>query len=613
MTQLVALGAISSPLDLSVNCLELCKEEKKEFSKVSDPIQIPNAPNDFLALQRTINQLSRIVNSSLPTRHLAKFLQNLLNGLKNYSFNFDEKIIQRMYLFLFLAIHFSKNSYERFGLWVYGIVNELSLLLYANKEKIEKEIFYQKFVEATLKNFSNFGLEEKKSTDSDSYEFLVIPAASGCNAFAIAMRLIETLTPETGKLRMFVKKPFYFENSEMMDFWENKIDFIHDNPGVEQDENPYGSTDIIYFSTGPICNPSGHYLGSDINTIIKKIIDKNYPLKKHVVLLIDATTSLYSKLQISSEFIKYFTSGELSLFVFESLVKFGGGHSEQAHGGRITAICSKKFFKKEVLEKFIIAGQKDLAQHLDMRVCAYFQIHGGKNLETLKEIAFRNGALYNKIVLSSPASPKMKIISVISDEKTTNLNDYYFLAYALSDSVKKIKITNYLVPERDSFGHFVTSGTAMFYNDYIRISANASDVLDSLINSTAIYLYSAYTHLQLIRCLAYFYRTHTQTIHINLKDSVILLSMALVLSDDKSPDAPTKNYPDLPSLIKAILYLIDSSLIGRYPYTKVYRYSLKGESGQARKFSEQFFKPKNKPSPALIKPDNRAECSFITT
>ncbi len=572
-------GAIASPLSLSIAKLALRKMKKRiehlELKKEekSNSTKIFNAPHSFAALLPIIEQLSPIINSTLSTRHLAEFLKNLLTSLGNYQFEIDKNIIQRIYFFLFSAIHFSKKSYERFGLLTYSIIHEFSLILYANQEKIEIEKYYQQFQESTLKDFSYFGLEEKKSSESASCQFLVAPTASGCNAFFIAIKLSQSLRstePEDeGKLQVLVKAPCYYETPFVFSHLGEKISIFNENIVEEKSPSSFKGMDIICISTGPICDPGIFYFGLDINIIIGKIIEQNKPLKKPVILLIDATSSLYRNLKISSEYHQYIESGFLSLIVFESLQKFGFAHSDYPQGGRAIVICSKKHerFRKDILERFTDSAKNDLISHFDMTLGAWFHIYC--NLEILKEASFNNGPIYNEIISSSSKLTLSK--QIITDEMKIGKQEPYFLLFGFHEYRDKFKLEAHF-PTRDSFGHFVTSCCLMGISTY-RISPNASDRIDSLIQSCALYFALAYTSIQLVDFLSFFFRNSNEN-SINLKDSVILLSVALAIANTEYLDLPSANYFYLNTtlLINTTLKFINPTLIGRYAYSKVYRY-----------------------------------------
>lgn len=384
-----------------------------------------------------------------PTKFLALCLRKMINGLPND--DTPNPIIQRIYVFLSIALKFHKKNYEKFAFGVYGIVHEISLLLLALHEQGQYKINYSQFKQETIRNgISSFGLDKKAG---DQYRYIAAPANCGNHAYTIAMKLAQQIRSTTRPPTLQVLET-YFEYEK-----------LHQNQRNED-------ADIYLISAGPMVQLDGLHPGIDINEVIRnRILKGRVRPAKPVVIVIDATTALYKNLKIDDTLQQHIRDGYISLIVFESHQKFGLLHTDQAQDGRVFGMVSFLDFNPEDIDSFESNAEKDLSTHLDMRIGAFINIHCGPYLEYIKQRHFNVGSIYRH----SLADLKLSNTSAIPHpQQLKNEDELCFIV----DSQENTTFHSWY--NRDSFGHYAT--TIGRVGEHCRVSPHASDVIDASID-----------------------------------------------------------------------------------------------------------------------------------
>ena len=454
-------GFTASPWEISQNITKILGADKaEEFIKINDhkyiKAKLGNLPKTKKELIKSdiFTKLHRVAaNKDNPTALLASSMIKLIKNNDHLS----EDAIKRIALILDMANTFYVSNYHRFAFCVYAIIHEISLGLATKTEKASLDESFAKFLSSSKKTLMDaLSLKDK---DLSMIKFVASPALSGTNAFMIAKRIAATMHKASKPLTIEMVKPSYYElnTNEFAKPW------------------PLSSPDVYVFSTGPIVNPEGLTPGVDINKFIKdKIINLNRI--KPTTIIIDTTTTNYENLHLNEDAKQLIRDGKLSIIAFESHQKFGLLHSDQAQCGRVFSLCGKRMHDEAALQQIELDAQTDFNEHLDMRIGANISSNCADILDSIKRQHFSNGSIFNNI---------LTIIDLISKDIVShkymldNLSELYFIV------PKSLRIAN-LITERNSFGHYLTTISGVVR--LIRLSANASDPIDSLILSSQIYL-----------------------------------------------------------------------------------------------------------------------------
>jgi len=296
-----------------------------------------------------------------------------------------------------------------------------------------------------------------------------------------------------------------------------------------------------------------------------------------VTVIVDVTTGLYSDLHLDDDVQELLNVGDLSIFAVESHQKFGQAHADQAQYGRVFGICSKKAYKEETMDALESAAKRDLATQVDMIIGAYFNVHCGNYLELIKQQHFFNGGHYaemlsrlgmwehqvNSYPLMNNALNKLYFICLNRVETNRLLNkakakgipekeaNAVFLRHTANRStieklVKQGMTTqeiDYLrfvfsvdksMTVRDSFGHRNT--TRIRVGASTRISPNASDTLDCLIEISSFYLVSHFTADELVN-FTYEFVLGKDNAPLSLEEKIIAISLLVALKKSAKTDS----------------------------------------------------------------------------
>ncbi|KTD70103.1 hypothetical protein Lste_0707 [Legionella steelei] len=486
-----AAGLIASPWEIAVN-LQKKKDKLTIPQEITLDDKLPKTSEELIA-SSIYKKLSFIAHDPHhPTQKLAVCLQKIL---KNLPKNIKPEAIQRIACMVDMANTFYEYDYPKFAFSVYATIHEISLSLLEQKGTEDLEQGFNDFLSE-----SQHTLDNALSIDSaamDKVTFMACPAMSGTNAYMQAMKLALTMKTSSGNPPLVkVFKPSYFE-----------FDYV---TRTTSDSD----ADIFVLSAGPIVNPEGLTPGIDINKFVKRNIIAA-KRKEPATLIVDATTALYKNMHLEPEVQKLVNEGKLSIIIHESHQKFGMMHTDQAQYGRMMAICSKDQFGSNAISEMQKRSQEDYAQHLDLRVGAYISSICGDTLEEIKEQHFSNGALLRNILTQTSLASK-KVVK--HKDMLSNLNELYFVTSTqaeLRDASKGV------IDTRDSFGHFGTALARVV--DQIRLSPDASDALDCLIQAAQIYLAHHFEPQDALNLLI----THAQNAkNLSISEQVIVTALA---------------------------------------------------------------------------------------
>ncbi len=394
-----------------------------------------------------------------------KLAQALLRLLKNTP-ALSVQAIQRISMMLEITHLFYANNYPKYAFCVYTIVHEISLALVQERSTPRIRKAYGEFLRESKQTFCN-ALEIEKT----GLNTFAAPAMSGTNAYMLAIKLAHQLIERTPTFKVIMTSYYEFE----------KI-----TPKSQQDDD---ETDVFIISTGPILDDDGLVPGVDINLFIETHLGASRTIP--ATIIIDTTTTLYRNLRLDQKARELISTGKLSIIIHESRQKFGLLHTDQAQYGRIFGVCSPLSYKKESLKAIEEKGLIDFMSHIDMRVGAFLSVQCSDILEDIKLQHFKNGALMRSLLTHA-----IEVSDVIEHPLMSGgFDELYFLSF--SDDYAEIlwHETDKIVENRSSFGHFHTV-RSMFANQ-VRFSADASDVIDTLIKSTQIFIGFFYS----LKCL----------------------------------------------------------------------------------------------------------------
>ncbi len=480
-------------------------------------IKLAPLPSSIQALKTSelMIALSKLAVSNSPCKLLAACLHRMISALPEGEIGND--IAKRISLFLSLGIHNSSYDYERFSFIVYSVTHEISLLI---KEAIRQGVHvndYDDFKKTIEKHsLSSFQLSNDERANTSA---VCAPTFSGSHAFMVALSLAnQSAAAQSRKLTIQAHQAQYHEFDKFL------------SVNVHQDLNTLA--DIYCITAGPlVSNSQGLIPGTDINKYIRKIASEHV-IDKPITILVDVTTALHKNLKLNDDVKKLVESGMLSIICHESYQKFGLIHTDQAQAGGVYGVLSNTAFTKDIIELFQNNAKDDFNNHLDMIIAQYIHQHCGEYLEKIKAAHFMNGKLVRQYFASQDSGMQTdKLANTLHqyDEMLSNLDELYFFLYQANvDEYQKS-----VIPERDSYGHFSTTTSAFATNEedsmFVRISASASDQLDTAITILTLSLNSQFDRSHLVRLLTLLLDSRLQIdTPLGKKDELFLSSLLMI-------------------------------------------------------------------------------------
>ncbi|MCW8398302.1 hypothetical protein OQJ26_05795 [Legionella sp. PATHC038] len=473
-------GLVASPWEIAIN-VKVPPLPLIEPEQVNPALNTLPTTKEALLKSKPFNKLLLIAKSPKhSTNKLATGLRNLLIDLPEL----NQKAIQRIAIMLQVSCHFYDNNYPQFAFCLYTIIHEISLCLLEPKDLLHLEKDFSRFKQETEKVLlQTLDLKKEQLTQTTFFASL---AMSGTNAYVIAMHLAQKMkTEQNKKPKIKIYGTNYYE-----------FDFI-------TKATKKSDADVFIICTGPTVTETGLIPGIDINRLInQEIISKKRT--KPVTVIIDATSTLYKNLRLNTEVQSLVKEGKLSLIIHESIQKFGLLHTDQPQCGKVYGLCSKGSYAGEVLQELQRNAQNDFNNHVDLRIGAYISNNCGHILEEIKRQHFVNGSLLRNILIQA----KLIDAQVIGHPyMLSNLDELYFVSFDPEKSKQLEESTLKFIEHRDSFGHFCT--TRSIISDFVdsdeimqtRISVDASDTIDCLIQTSQLFLASCYTTEEILDIL----------------------------------------------------------------------------------------------------------------
>jgi len=546
-----AVGIIASPWEIAINAqlalLELKddiddKEPTVQNTKISLNSNLPKTREGLLK-SSILTKLRFIAsNEKYTSNKLAACIEKMLIGAPKLT----PEAIQRIAIIIDITITFYAQNYPRFAFCVYTIIHEISLALINNSCAESKDHDYDNFYNESketllhalnLKNFNNSHI-------------IATPAMSGTNAYAIALKLAAKMQIKFNQYPTInIIKPSYYE----FDYITKSTTSIN--------------ADIFILTCGPVTTKEGLVPGADINQFVRKNII-NTARTKPTTIILDATTALYKNIRLDEDVAKLVENGELSIIIHESHQKFGLIHSDQAQYGRMFAICAKSSFLTKDISTITENAKIDFKKYIDLRIGAFININCRNLLEEIKHIHFTNGAILKSILTKASLSSPKEIVSY--EGMLTNLDELYFITSAQPDLNRA---TSGKITVRDSFGHFATSKIGININQSqvrVRLSPDASDNIDCLIQASQIYLAKYFKPVDLLK----FITTNTRKIeHLKLADQILYIAIlnSINITTCHNYIAPLDLELEMYAALNNIL-AASSSLKGRQYFTKPINY-----------------------------------------
>ncbi len=544
-------GLVASPWEIAINVKKppypLIKPEK--INPVLDLITTKEA----LLNSKLFYKLQLIANSSkYTTNKLAKGLIQLLIDLPEL----NQNAIHRIALMIDITCLFHENNYPKFAFCLYTIIHEISLSLLQQKEIVHLEEDYSQFMHETEKVLLHtLGLKKEQLSKTTFFTSL---AMSGTNAYVIAMHLAEKMKTK-GEKQPTIKV-----------YGTGYYEFEHITK-----QTRCSDADVFIISAGPVVNEEGIIPGVDINQLIKrKFIHSKRD--KPLTVIIDATTALYKNLHLEPEVQALIVEGTLSIIIHESFQKFGLFHTDQAQCGKVYGLCGKESYAEEVLKELQENAQNDFNHHVDLRIGAYISKNCSQILEEVKQQHFANGALLRNMLTQTKL---MEARVIQHPDMLSELDELYFVSFDPQKSKSLEESAQRLIETRDSFGHFCTTQSTI--SDFIdseeliqtRISVDASDIIDSLIQTSQIYLSNCYTKEELIEILI---RNARESDSLSYDEQIISLALLNNIIDNRS-DRSSMTSKNLLELFVSISCLREQCFLlkGRQYIINVDRYLLK--------------------------------------
>lgn len=534
-------GLIISPWQLAIAATKAKLITHKEISDSDLNIKIPYLSDiKKLKLSNEMAALKSIANhNENPTYFLAKSLYQLILALPEKDIN--PGIVSRIHLFLSMAVMLYKKDYERFSLFVYTIVHEISLIGYEEIAKGRNLLTFEQFKHESIARINDiFDIDESRSTESKEEEknftFLAAPAMSGSHAYVMALELAKKMTSCNNPV-ISVEGRQYFE-----------FDWLHDKTRSTP------NADIYIFSSGAMVFDDMMHHGININKIIRAILkQRNNILSKPITLIVDTTTALYKNLSIDNDLKKFIIEGDISILFCESHQKLHLLHTDQAQYGRVFGMLSNKTYSAHMINQFEKAAKQDFDTQLDMNIGAYINYHCSEMLEIIKQKHFENDEIIRHQV---PIDYQLK------ESKEDNRIDGSIVGFTTcSGENKHSKAAPRIFRKRDSFGHFTT--TYSLFKNTTRISANASDEIDTKISANAFYLLSNNLNIEkVIACFNKFLINMNKN-KISINDEIELVSALLAFNNNSNK---TSHLILLACALKSIISYASKELTGRNAY-----------------------------------------------
>ncbi|WP_454780596.1 hypothetical protein [Legionella sp. WA2022007384] len=506
-------GLVASPWEIAIN-VKTPPYPLIKFEKIDPALNLVTS-KEALLKSKLFNKLNLIADSSQHTTNkLAQGLKQLLIDLPELNPN----AIQRIVLVLNITCLFYENNYPKFAFCIYTVIHEISLALLQQNDIGHLKKDYSRFMFETEKVLLHtLGLKKEQLEKTTFFASL---AMSGTNAYVIAMHLAEKMkTKDDLPPTIKVYGIGYYE-------------FEHITKETES-----ADADVFIISAGPIVNEEGIIPGIDINQLIKyKCIDNKR--EKPLTVIIDATSALYKNLHLDPAVQALVVEGKLSIIIHESYQKFGLFHTDQAQCGKVYGLCAKASYAEDLLKELQKNAQNDFNRHVDLRIGAYISMNCSQILEEVKRQHFANGALLRNMF----AQARLIDTKIIEHpQMLSNPEELYFVSFDPQKSKSLENSVQELVELRDSFGHFCTTHSAI--SDFVdseemmqtRISADASDTIDTLIKTSQLYLSNCYTKDELLKILI---QNARKSDSLSYDEQIISLALVNNIIDSISVDSP---------------------------------------------------------------------------
>ncbi|MBA2653045.1 MAG: hypothetical protein H0U73_12400 [Tatlockia sp.] len=506
------------------------------------------------------------ISRDSPVKYLAAYLHRLISAIPP-EYNIDEQGIQRISLFLSFAVKLHRQYYERFAFLSHVISHEISLILNQVVKKGGEITNYKKFKKTVERNFiSTLGLQTETNSEHN-YQSIASPANSGCHAFVMACELAKKMNPQAGdKPFTGFYAPIYHEFFQFM------------KTGIRFNNKQKKLADIYHISAGPLAmNPDQKIVtvpGTDINLFVNYLLSIGLSShSKGVVIIVDTTTALKKNLVLDEMTKKMIEEGKISIICHQSYQKFELAHTDQVQGGIVFGVCSKKTFSPDDLHQFEENAEKDLMNSFDMQLASFIKENTGHYPELIKLNHFKNGEMIKNAFMKPSYNVALKQFNY--DFMIKNPDESYFYNIdkyedpALYDAVyKNIEL-------RQGFGHFNSTISAIDIDKSIRLSAGASDKIDTLIEITQLKLFSLFGREHLLMLLNLIVKHGNENLD-SREDEILLagLLMALKNGASHSPEFSEKDKTTLMDGINILIKSYSRLLSGRKSLQTLYRFSI---------------------------------------
>jgi len=208
---------------------------------------------------------------------------------------------------------------------------------------------------------------------------------------------------------------------------------------------------VLYNFSDPVIIP-----GEDLNKFIN-----NLPRNEvHRVIIMDITSSDYSNIKLDSQAAKFIKDGNISLIFWRSAQKFSLIHTDQAQYGEALVVTNKKNEAK--IKKYNVHAEENMANP-DVLISTYIHKHCYDTLNQIRQVHFDNAKIATTNIFK------------------TSSNDSSFFTL-LEDNLNSDIARGIIYPERDSFGHYITTFTKN------RLSAGTENPHDILVKATAFHV-----------------------------------------------------------------------------------------------------------------------------
>jgi hypothetical protein len=507
------------------------------------------------------------IGSDSPVKYLAAYLHCLISAIPPEG-NINNKCIQRISLFLSIAVKLHRQYYERFAFLSHVISHEISLILNQVAKKGGEITNYKKFKKAVERNFiSTLGLQAETNSNQN-YQSIASPANSGCQAFMMACKLAEKMNnpQNTDNPCTEFYAPFYHE---FFQFMKTEIRLHNKHKKL---------ADIYHISAGPLVwNPDQQTVtvpGTDINLFVKYLLGIGLSSKsKEVVIIVDTTTALKKNLVLDEMTKKMVEEGKISIICHQSYQKFELAHTDQVQGGIVFGLCSKKTFSSDDLHQFEENAEKDLMNSFDMQVASFIKENTGSYPELIKQNHFKNGEMIKNAFMKPSYNEALRKLNY--DFMIKNPDESYFYNIdkdndpALYDAIlKNIEL-------RQGFGHFNSTISEIDIGKSIRLSPGASDKIDTLVEITQLKLFSLFGREQLLRLLNLIVEQGNEKPALG-EDEIFLAAFLMALKNTcyHPPEFSEKEKVLLMDGINILLKSHSRLLSGRKSLQTLYRFSI---------------------------------------